>query len=235
MKVLVIGGMHGNETLGIAVVKALEVRPLSSVKAVIANQPALDQNVRFTGADLNRSFPGSSDSLVYEERRADELMNLARDYDVVLDFHNTFCPDNDCTFVGEGGSPILDSVAGLVGLKKMIVADYDCINKYLPNCISIEVSMSSELNSVDYWYEKIKQVSEADVLPEVADLEKYRFVYRMTLEDRDALGLEARDLRAFRRLPLEVERELGLTQDAYPIFIADKFTPYNYGGVLYKI
>jgi hypothetical protein len=57
----------------------------------------------------------------------------------------------------------------------------------------------------------------------------------MTLEDRDTLGLEARDLRAFRRLPIEVEQKLGLTQDAYPIFIADKFTPYNYGGVLYKI
>jgi hypothetical protein len=162
-------------------------------------------------------------------------MKLAQGYDVVLDFHNTYCPDNDCTFVGEGGGQLLDRVAGLVGLTKMIVADYDCINKYLPNCISIEVSMSSELNDANYWYEKIRQLSEVASLPATADLEKYRFVYRMTLEDRDNLGLEARDLRAFRRLPIEVEQKLGLTQDAYPIFIADKFTPYNYGGVLYKI
>ncbi|MNT17474.1 aspartoacylase [compost metagenome] len=227
--------MHGNETLGISLVEVLKANPLLGVDAVIANQPALDQEVRFTSVDLNPTFPGVADSLLYEERRANELMSLAQDYDVVLDFHNTFCPDNDCTFVGEKGNQILDRVAGYLGLMKMVVADYDCINKYLPNCISIEVSMSSELNSVDYWYEKIKRLSSVDALPEAVELEKYRFAYRMTLDDRDRLDLDRRSLRAFQPLPSDITRELGLTQEAYPIFIADTFTPYNYGGILYKM
>jgi hypothetical protein len=235
MKVLVIGGMHGNETLGINVVKALQVSPLPGVEAVIANQPALEQNVRFTGADLNRSFTGAGNSAVYEERRANELMNMAAGYDVVLDFHNTFCPDNDCTFVGENGNQLLDRVTGFVGLKKMIVADYDCINKYLPNCVSIEVSMSSTLNDANYWYDKISQLAQMDSLPEVSGLERYRFVYRMTTEDRDTYDLDTYDLQAFRPLPSELGTELGLTQPAYPIFIADAFTPYNYGGILYRL
>lgn len=87
MRVLVIGGMHGNEPLGIDIVQQLSTQPISNVTGVIANTQAIKVNRRFTNADLNRSFPGGTDS--YEERRAKEFLELCKDFDLVLDFHNT--------------------------------------------------------------------------------------------------------------------------------------------------
>ncbi|HSW66182.1 MAG TPA: succinylglutamate desuccinylase/aspartoacylase family protein, partial [Bacillota bacterium] len=96
MRVLVIGGMHGNEPLGVTLVKRLQQQPIKNVDAVLANEPAIAQNCRFIANDLNRSFPGKRPSKQYEQRRAAELLQLCGGYDVVLDFHNTHCAGNDC-------------------------------------------------------------------------------------------------------------------------------------------
>ena len=87
MKILVIGGMHGNEPLGIALVKSLAQEPIDNVDAIFANQKAIANDCRFINSDLNRSFPGDSKSSVYENRRAAEILKMTKDYDLVLDFH----------------------------------------------------------------------------------------------------------------------------------------------------
>src|SRR5688572_9770763 len=141
MRVLIIGGMHGNEPLGVEVVKRLRRQPIKNVHAVLANQPAIARDCRFISTDLNRSFPGRPASKAYEQRRADELLKVCRKYDVVFDFHNTHCAGNDCGFVGEAAKQILYDLSAWLGLKRIIVADYDCINKYAPNCLSVEISL----------------------------------------------------------------------------------------------
>ena len=69
--------------------------------AILANQQAIAGECRFVLQDLNRSFPGDIKSKVYEQKRAAELLKATIQYDIVLDFHNTYCPANDCGFVGE--------------------------------------------------------------------------------------------------------------------------------------
>jgi hypothetical protein len=235
MKVLVIGGMHGNEPLGIELVKRLQNEPVENVDAVIANSEALAASARFTGQDLNRSFPGSAAAEEYEPRRANELTELCKQYDVVLDFHNTYCPDNDCGFVGETATRTLSNTASYLGLKRVIVADYDCINKYAPNCLSVEISMDSEENNVTTWREKVRALGALEITPSVNDITTYRFVYRMTLEDRDDLNLTEQNLQAFQPISPKLAAMMGISGEAYPIFIGDTFTPYNYGGLLQKI
>lgn len=56
MRILVLGGMHGNERLGIDLVQLLQIKPIAGVDALIANPRAVARNVRFTESDLNRSF-----------------------------------------------------------------------------------------------------------------------------------------------------------------------------------
>ena len=206
MKILVIGGMHGNEMLGIDLVKSLQENPLENIDSVLANEEAIKINKRFVEQDLNRSFPGVKSSGIYEQQRPIELLKMCKEYDIALDFHNTFCPDNDCTFVGEGANEELLGASRLLGLPRVIVADYDCINKYALNCVSIEISV-----------------------------EKFRFVYRMTLEDKTRLNLDQANLRAFQQIDQSLAEKMGVKTPAYPIFINDKFTPYNYGGLLNKI
>ena len=65
MKILVLGGMHGNEPLGPEVVKLFKAAPVAGVSAVLANPEAIAANRRFTEEDLNRSFPGDPISDVY--------------------------------------------------------------------------------------------------------------------------------------------------------------------------
>lgn len=235
MKILVLGGMHGNEPLGLAVVKLFEDRPVKGVDVMYANEEAIKQNVRFTSTDLNRSFPGKTKDADYEATRAAEIMKRVGRYDVVLDFHNTHCPGNDCGFVGNTAKQPLYDVAWVLGIDKVIVADYDCINKYAPNCLSVEISLDSAQNSAELWYERIAMLCRFNVVQTSAAIAKYRFVYRMTLEDKARLDLPNQSLKAFQPLPVRLAKEMGLKMPAYPIFIGDGYTPYNYGGVLNKI
>lgn len=235
MKVLVIGGMHGNEPLGINLVKMLRNTPIKNVDAIFANEQAIEANVRFTKQDLNRSFPGSPRSKTYETNRAAELVELTKSYDVVLDFHNTHCPNNDCSFVGECAKQKTYDVSRLLGLNRVIVADYDCINKYANNCVSIEISLGSNQNNVRMWYEKICNLANLDRVEVTAKIEKYHFVYRITLEDRDKLDLPNMKLEAFKPIDAKIAKSMGVENPAYPIFIGDKYTPYNYGGLLNRL
>lgn len=225
--------MHGNEPLGIGIVEYLSKQPIKNVSAVIANMEARRQNKRFTANDLNRSFPGDDES--YEGLRAKELLMLCQDFDVVLDFHNTHCSGNDCVFVGEKADKTLFETASYVGLKRVIVADYDCINKYAPNCISIEISLDSPRNNVEEWLNIIGELANAQALPEATGLVQYRFTYRMTLEDNTKFNLDKKDLRAFEPIDSNIALKMGVQPPAYPIFVADTYTPYNYGGLLNKL
>lgn len=235
MKILVIGGMHGNETLGLEVVQLFRNNPAINVDTELANPLAIEQNSRFAGKDLNRSFPGNSGDASYEDNRARQLLRAAQKYDLVLDFHNTFCPDNDCSFVGETARNILYEASGYFGLPRVIVADYDCINKYAANCMSIEISMDSPRNDPAIWYALITALARVETITTATPIEKYRFIYRMTLEDKERLNLDSLPLAAFAPIDNNLADAMGIPSPAYPIFIADKFTPYNYGGLLARI
>lgn len=235
MKILVIGGMHGNEPLGLEVVKLLRTNPLDSVDALFANEEAIAGNCRFVKHDLNRSFPGNIKSREYEVRRAAQILKKAEKYDVVLDFHNTYCPDNDCGFVGDTANGNLYDAAWILGLNKVIVADYDCANKYAGNCLSVEISLDSRLNNPELWYDRIALLAKLEKFSTTPRLEKYRFVYRMTLEDKKKFSLTSKSLKAFQPIDQKLAKQMQVKSPAYPIFIGDRFTPYNYGGLLNRL
>ena len=234
MKILVIGGTHGNEPLGINLVKLLKKKKINYVDAVFANNRAIKLNTRFTNQDLNRSFPGKYNK-IYEEKRASFLLKLCKKYDLVLDFHNTYCPNNDCAFIGKPANKNLSNISLYLGLNRVIIADYDCINKYAPNCVSVEISLTSKVMDINYWYKKIEDLSKLKSVLKTKPLKKFKFVYRMTLEDRDNYDLLNKNLQAFKPINKKLANAMGLKSPAYPIFINDKYTPYNFGGLLNKI
>ena len=92
-RVLVVGGIHGNEPSGMlaATVLAGGRRPLRGRLTVLpeANPEALQAGERTAhrpGAqDLNRVFPGGADGP--DARRAAQVFTLALDADLVLDLH----------------------------------------------------------------------------------------------------------------------------------------------------
>ncbi len=87
----VVGSVHGDEPVGKKAIKKLlqqEIEFQKPVEFVIANEKALKIGKRFVDTDLNRSFPGDSQSHKHEERLASRLLDRLEGLKV-LDIHST--------------------------------------------------------------------------------------------------------------------------------------------------
>lgn len=233
MRVLVLGGMHGNELLGVELVRSLQESPIVGVDVRIANQRAVERGVRFTETDLNRSFGGKVGS-GYEAVQAKELTRVTRDYDVVLDFHNTQTSSNNCAFVGVEAHPILYDVAKFLGYRQIIQATYDCINRYCPNTISMEISVGDAWDDIDIWRDKIGRLRDGfsqryDDWP----IEVYRFLHRITWSESRLLS-GADSWRPFVGISEDDKLALGVEGEVVPIFIGSRLTEY-YATLLTRI
>jgi len=86
-KTLFIGATHGNEPIGVNVLKKIEKK--LKIDWTIGNPKALELGQRKYQADLNRSAPGDKNSDIYESRRAAEIICWAKDYKYVIDLHGS--------------------------------------------------------------------------------------------------------------------------------------------------
>lgn len=99
-RVLILGGTHGNEETGVAVVRLLQeelaVSGIASgtVRLAIGNPRAVTEGRRFSsgGTDLNKLFREGvlgAAAASYEAERAQLLARYIRDSDIVIDIHST--------------------------------------------------------------------------------------------------------------------------------------------------
>jgi hypothetical protein len=228
-KILVIVGLHGNEPLGIEVVQELQKNPVPGVTAIFGNPAAIRTDSRFIEKDLNRVFPGKSNGNV-EERRALEIIKIARGCDIVLDFHNTHTPGNDPGFVGGTKYERYLPIAASLGLERVIVADYDCVNKYVTGCISVEISLSSPLCNASEWIKRIKALA-TDTLEQKPLPRLFRFVRRVSSEEQERF--QFKDWEAFKAIPDQDRMTLGLSDGQYfPIFVNGVYTPESFSGLI---
>ena len=76
-EVAVVAGIHGDEPCGPHAVERLLTADLDlrrPVKLVVANEKAIEADVRFLDEDLNRAFPGDPNADTHEGRLAHRLM-----------------------------------------------------------------------------------------------------------------------------------------------------------------
>lgn len=87
-KILIIAATHGDEKIGVNIVKELK-RIVSDdyFDWIIGNPKAYESNQRYIEADLNRVYPGKKYSKVYEKRIAWRNLDAAKKYDFVVDVH----------------------------------------------------------------------------------------------------------------------------------------------------
>lgn len=87
-KLLIICSTHGDEKIGLEVIKKLKSEGLESFfDFLIANPKANEKNVRYIEKDLNRSYPGVKNSDIYEERLAFQNLEIAKKYQYIIDIH----------------------------------------------------------------------------------------------------------------------------------------------------
>ncbi|ELY57483.1 M14 family metallopeptidase [Natronolimnohabitans innermongolicus] len=90
-EIAVVAGVHGDEPCGVrAVERLLDERPTVErpVKLVVANQKALERQVRFVDEDLNRAFPGDPDAKTHEGQLANRLVEELGDC-LTFSMHST--------------------------------------------------------------------------------------------------------------------------------------------------
>jgi succinylglutamate desuccinylase len=90
--VAVIGGVHGNERVGIEAVRwaTTNVVPKrGTVYFIEANPAAILKNVRLIGKNLNRCFIKGNSGETPEDVRARELMGIFDECDALLDIHSS--------------------------------------------------------------------------------------------------------------------------------------------------
>lgn len=229
-RVLVLGGMHGNESLGIGLVRSLVKYPLKGVDTMMANPRAVAAGARFTESDLNRSF-GTGFKGTYETRRAAYIKKMASNYDVVLDFHNTMTTNNNASFIGSAATQQLIETSGVLGLKNCVVATYDCINKFCPNALSIEISLNDPLDNIAYWRDMLADFASNNKQTQPTKVAVYQYLRRVTWAEAECLAVAA--WRPFQAIAVSDCKKLEIGQAAYPIFIGSRLTEY-YATLLIK-
>lgn len=233
-KFLVIGGLHGNEPLGLDVCKRLEKLKLPYLDVFYGNPIAIEKNVRFVEEDLNRAFPGDPKGSI-EAKRAVEIIKICKGYDFVIDFHNTYCPNNDCTFIGSLSKSAFQ-LPLFLGLNRVVMADaYDSINKYVSGCVSVEISLTSPKFSTEYWVEKMVGLEKFNADKIYGSPKIYEFYHRITREEQGKYKFPK--WAAFQQVPSKDLKPLGIKADEklYSIFVDDKYTPYNYAALLKRV
>ncbi len=125
-RVVIMGGVHGNEPCGVSAVSRLEQDFLSGALSLargtlfltIANQEALRADVRSVHRNLNRLFKENSDEPdCYETRRAEELKGILATSDFLLDLHSTTSTSPPFLMCEEDGL----AAAGSLGLGRIVV------------------------------------------------------------------------------------------------------------------
>jgi hypothetical protein len=162
-------------------------------------------------------------------------MQMVAGYDLIIDFHNTKSDNNNCSFVGETFIKETLQLSLFMGLNRIVIADYNCINKSLPNCLSIEISFSSsDLNNPNYWYEKLVALSTADIQSQnLADLQLFKFIDRVHGDLYKQFNFNFQNFESISRqdqLNLGISAEL----DMYAIFVNPDLFAGNYCAVVEK-
>jgi hypothetical protein len=140
MKILFIVGVHGEEYKPVQAVKEL------NIPFLIANEKALAKGVRFIDENLNRCFPGNSET--HEGGLAQKICEKMQAYDCVIDIHTTISPTDPFVIVTNE-----TCLSKYVALPKVVVmgariADGKALIDFHPNAVSLEFAHTVSVEEI---------------------------------------------------------------------------------------
>lgn len=222
MRILVIGGTHGDERTGVDVVSCLKYERIPDVDTLIANPRATRRRCRFTETDLNKSF-GVTTLNSYEEKRAAKITGILGRYDLILEFHNTVSRTTCVILTAQEPSDMQLQIAAHFGFKRVVITrpgGKSLSSRNPEKTVSFEIS-TMERFSTGYLVEKIRTIyrglRETDL-----DLDIYRRnERRVNKSELAVLDMGIDEFVDFVPLNPQQLRLLGLS---------GKFAPFLVGG-----
>ncbi len=160
-RVAIVGGIHGDEPAGERIVRRLaaelgeEGPGTGTVRLIVANEPALAAETRYTDADLNRVFPGDADSDDYERALAPRLAAELQDMDAVLALHTSHSAPPPFAIYSDPTDSVRRTVTGMP--VDYVVDSSDLrsttLDSVIPHTVSIEVGRQGSEEAVEFGYE----------------------------------------------------------------------------------
>jgi len=151
MKIALVGGTHGNEPVGIEVVRLFEQsnkKYKNDFQSFWANTKACELKKRYVDCDLNRAFGKNGVRHGYEKQRAGELKSeIKSKFDFCIDLHTTTSNmgltailNNTHISSQNAAASLYENIKGL----KLIEEDHldeECrhLNRLCPGGLTIEV------------------------------------------------------------------------------------------------
>ena len=134
MKLLVITGVHGNES---SLYEPLKKEFKSKINLILANPKAIKADKRYIDQDLNRSFNTKGS---YESKLATKLKKFCKGYELVLDLHTHNSNEKFCLtannklkkFIAQLDVPYCIKIGKNLTNKKSLIENVN-------NSVSIEV------------------------------------------------------------------------------------------------
>lgn len=211
----VIYGIHPDEEKSLTFYKNLQGTLSKSksmvsglVEVIIGNELAYQQGgLRYSkdGVNLNLAFPGNPDSPIYEERRATELVEWAKKFDLVLDIHGTPLDNSDCLIVHPEANLTLRGIASYLGYANVLTPTRGTIADTLPNVASIELSPNTMTTPSAIRHLIFSLARGAQYVESFAPPYRYRwFETTAVLPREEAMTVHPHTIQPFTPLPPEV-------------------------------
>ena len=162
-RIAIVGGLHGDEPAGYEIVSRLaerlpdpeETAGEGIVRLIIANEPALDAGVRYTDTDLNRAFPGDSDSDEYERALAPRIVEAVDEMDAVLAIHTSHSVPPPFAIYSKLTDSVRRTVTGM-GVDYVLDAGGlrgTTLDSVAPHAVSVEVGRQGSEEAVEFGFE----------------------------------------------------------------------------------
>lgn len=142
-KILIIAVTHGNEKIGVQIIKKLLAKGLDKYfDYLIANPKAFQEKKEFIDVNLNRVYPGKKNSQFYEERIAYKNIRIAKKYRYIIDIHEASRGKDDFIIIPRKKISRFFPVE-FIDLKKIILwpNPKGSISQLLKNAIELEFGM----------------------------------------------------------------------------------------------
>ncbi|SRR3990167_6806014 len=220
MKILVVGGVHGNEQTGIALARVFIADKDARINGLVVNREAVRKKVRFLETDLNRSF-GVLCPMSFEERLARKQILRLKKFGLVLDVHNTKASGTTCAITVQEPNELQLRVATHLGFSKLVVMPPggSLISVVPQRSLSVEIAEGDRvMYPEDELVDKIRTIEISGLdLPRV---DVYMYVGKVMRKTLLRLGIKYSSLRNFAPLTSQQKKKLGLKQSVVvtPIF-----------------
>ncbi|MRJ03032.1 MAG: aspartoacylase [Epsilonproteobacteria bacterium] len=245
MRLVISGGVHGNELLGIYLVRSLKEEGLSfpnlSIDYLLANPKAIDLCRRYVDRDLNRSFDREMlevDTPIYEYERAKVIAERLAGIDFLIDLHTTTANMGVTLVVSSGDRLSLNMAAELVGWDSSIKVlrwlgsqEGAFINSLVPHSLTIEVGpVPQGVLHADLFFKTRRVVLKALQLLDRGEVEGRRGIscYNIT-QKIDFPRKEGGELAGMVHPELQ-GRDYGILRPGDPLFIDFRGEVVEYGG-----